>query len=158
MRDCLRLLFAVSALLILPIVSADDCTPEGMAADCTMDGAVQIHSVDPDRFLVAVDAEPIDGKGDHLFLFTGAAVSFPEPQLTSGKVTFDLDRKLMEIERPDQTPLVIDFEGAAASHYWGYGEDGGKMVALFELREAATCDHVEGSCWEAEGWRVDFPL
>jgi len=145
-------------LLAQPAFSLERCANEKLEPDCSARGILQIRAVDPNRFLIAVDAEPTDGKVDHLFLFAGAIhglVSDANP--VAGSLVVRFDEKMIHVRRAGLDLVEIDFAAGALAHYWGY-EDGGRLEDLDDLKQAVFCDGAAGSCWETEGWRVYFPL
>ena len=149
-------------LLAQPTNLIDRCVTEGLGIDCSVQGVVEIRAVDSRRFLVAIDAEPSDGRVDHLFLFvdpvnsTSRTVSEAAPG--SGSVVLRYGDNEVEIRWLDEEPVVVSLELTTVAHYWGYGESGGQLEALEELQQADLCDGPRGVCWEADGWSIYFPL
>ena len=149
-------------LLAQPANFVDRCVSEDLGLDCSARGVVQIRAVDPQRFLVAVDTEPSDGRVDHLFLFVDSLSSTPgavsEATPASGSVVVRYGANEVEIQKLDEDPIVINLEFTTIAHYWGYGDSGGRLDVLDELQQADVCDGPRGVCWETEGWSIYFPL
>ncbi|MDX1401350.1 MAG: hypothetical protein R3245_05470 [Kiloniellales bacterium] len=147
--------------LAQPANFIDRCVSEDLGVDCSIRGVVQMRAVDPQRFLVAVDTEPSDGRVDHLFLFVSSPARTPsnvsEAEPTSGSVTVRYGQKEVEIQKRGEAPIVFNLELTTIAHYSGYGDSGGRLDVLDELQLADVCDGPIGICWEADGWNIFFP-
>ena len=158
MSSVATIIVVFADLLAQPGFLLERCVNEMLGLDCSARGVLQGRAVDPTRFLIAVDAEPTDGKVDHLFLFAGATheiVSDANPIAGSIVVRFDENR--MDVRRAGLDRVEIGFATGALAHYWGY-DGGGRLEDLDDLKQSDFCDGAAGSCWETEGWRVHFPL
>jgi hypothetical protein len=144
-------------LLAQPINSTTQCVDQELGSECSMTGIMLIRSVDPGRFLIAVDVQPSDGSVDHLFLFAGSTHQIEDTSPFSGSLALDFGAQRAEVQIAGQDASTMDFSSGALAHYWGYG-DGARLEYLEELRESYPCDGATGSCWEARGWRIQFPL
>jgi hypothetical protein len=153
-------ILVLADLLAQPASFSESCVNEDLGFDCSVQGAVQVRVVDPNRFLIAVDVEPTGGKVDHLFLVAGVPhniVSSANP--LPGTVVVRFAEKEVEVRRTDLDLVLIDFTPGALAHYWGYGNgEGGSLEDLDDLRQSDFCDGAAGSCWETNGWRIHFPL
>jgi hypothetical protein len=149
-------LLVLADLLAQPITSVEPCVNAELGTDCSLRGIVQVRSIDPRRFLIAVDAEPSDGRVDHLFLFVGSSNPMDDANPFSGLLVVRFDAKRAEVQRTDnKARFTVDFGTGSLAHYWGYGDSGGRLEDLEGLKES-DCG-APGLCWEAEGWRIRFP-
>lgn len=166
-------LAATAVLLALGLPSSSS------SGELTLVGSAAVRAVDERRILVAVDAvdegHPLDGQVDHIFLFTAsesidftahegygsARLEFNGSTLTVNWHTTGRAFELV-VENERTPPLAPPKEGVTRyrnaiglSHYSGIGSL--SMLDLQHIRRSDTCDHAPGSCYEANGYRIDFP-
>lgn len=149
-----------------------------VAERLTLDGVAVVKAVDDRRVVVAIDTtnegRPADGLVDHVFLFTAnRPIEFADPQ-DVGPVHLEFDgdhlvvvrgergRTLEFVVRSELRPLPPGRHGAVRfddafglSHYHGWDSFG--MSDLEGIERSETCDHVPGSCYEANGHPLHFP-
>ena len=138
-----------------------------VGTNCMMSvrGSVLVHAVDESRILIAVDVDEAGssdyGGLDHLFLFTDARQSSDWPVLAQpviASLSIDSTQQYLELKVRDGARFQINLAKVQWSHYWGF--DPASAVRLTDLtsaQRAPDCDHVQGSCWEANGLQFGFP-
>lgn len=143
-----------------------------------LDGNVRVKALDDRRVLVAIDSSTIgaaDNRVDHLFLFTAsepiefsahegagsARVAFRTGLLTltwedvahSFELVIENDHAWPPA--PGKTGMKQYRNAIGLSHFEGLGSL--SMGDLERIRSADVCEHVDGSCYEADGFPIHFP-
>ena len=146
-----------------PAIGDEECVLLTEPTRCLLQGRLFARAVDSSRFLVAVDLQDESGQSngevDHLFLFAGNEPPKDLPAgIIVGSLWIDTEGGIADIWPKGQKPIPIQFKDLPTSHYWGIGSNKGRIEWLENLEPASECDHYEGSCWVANGWRIGFPL
>jgi hypothetical protein len=162
---------AVVMLLACACFFACSSKDDGAGSVLSLDGTAVMFPVDERRVLVGMDSSN-SGKVEHLFLYTGseaidlgtlggrfpAHVEFKEGALAvvekdgGARLEFIVEGQPGFETAPDSAE---QFPGAIGlSHY-----EGKKLTldGLMSIREAESCDHAPGSCYEADGVEILFP-
>ena len=172
----------LTARLFLPLlfaaVSLAPLAGGGATASLYLDGTAVIKVVDNQRVLVAIDTgnegHAPDGLIDHVFMFTGKTRLPLRTREFKGPAHLQFDgnclvvfwkgrKELLQfVVENEVVPMVPTRPGATRiddaiglSHFTGFS--GFKLTDLNQLRRSTTCDHVAGSCYEANGHSLQFP-
>lgn len=161
-RSLFVVVTVVAALLSTARVGAEECVSLTEPIRCLLEGKIFAQAVDTERFLVAVDLRDengeSDGNVDHLFLFAQNRPPEDLPDsIVEGVLWIDTGEGIADIRIDGREAAPIHFKDRPTSHYWGIGAKG-RIEWLENIQPAAECDHYEGSCWVANGWRIGFPL